>query len=67
MATPCYLYKLGDVRMKHSPGEKGLGVVVGGKLGMSQQCALTAQKVNSTLSCIKRSMASRSREVILPF
>ena len=33
---------------------------------MSQQCALTAQKANCILGCIKRSVASRSREGILP-
>ena len=61
-----YQYKVGDVRIEHSPVEKDLELVVDGKLDMSQQCALAVQKANSILGCIKRSLASRSMEVILP-
>ena len=59
------LIQTGDERIECSPDKKDQGVLLDGNLDMSQQCVLAAQKVYYILGCIKRSMASRLREVIL--
>jgi len=46
--------------------QRDLGVLVDDKLTMSWQCALVAKNANGILGCIKKSVASRLREVLLP-
>ena len=55
-----YLYKLGE------DAEKDLWVLVDKKLDVSQQWVLAAQKANCVLGCIKKGVARREREVIVP-
>ncbi|KAK4829701.1 hypothetical protein QYF61_006076 [Mycteria americana] len=58
-----------DVRKlgyESSFAEKDLVVLVDHKLDTKQQCTLTAKKTNSLLRYIRKSVTSRSWEVILP-
>ncbi|XP_029876354.1 uncharacterized protein LOC115343912 [Aquila chrysaetos chrysaetos] len=63
--NPMHQYMLGATQLESIFVEKDLGVLVDTKSNMSQQCALMAKVANGVLGCIRRSMASRSSEVIL--
>ncbi|KFV58812.1 hypothetical protein N341_11645, partial [Tyto alba] len=65
--NPWHQYRLGDKWIESSPAEEDVGALVNGKLTMSShQCMLAVQKAKSIPGCLKRSVASRSGEVILP-
>ncbi|KAJ7407300.1 hypothetical protein WISP_127584 [Willisornis vidua] len=64
--NPMHQDRLGADLLESSSAEKNLWVLVDSKLCTSQQCALVPKKAHRILVCIRKSMFSRSKEVILP-
>ncbi|KAJ7411403.1 hypothetical protein BTVI_49502 [Pitangus sulphuratus] len=60
--NPMYQHRLGNDLLGSRSAEKDL---VDNKLSMSQQCVFAAN-ASGILGCIRKSTASRSREVVLP-
>ena len=63
--NPKNKYVLGNQELKSSDKEKDLGVLMDSSLKFSEQCKAAVKSANRNLGLIKRTVKSRSKEVIV--
>ena len=63
---PMQCYRLGEERLENCAAEKDPGVLVDSRLNVRRWSAWVGREADGVLPCIRNSVASRSREVILP-
>ena len=64
--NPMQHFWLGAQWLDDCEDERDLGVMVDAWLNMSRQYTQAAKRASAILACIRNSVASRSREVIIP-
>jgi len=64
--NPVQHYRLVEEWLESCPAEKDLGLLLNSQLIMSQHYAQVAKKAKGILPCMRNSVASRSRDRIVP-